>query len=97
MLQRNLDEKYRHKNKTECSFSKPVNTPFISDTTISLLQLSHRIKSLEDKLLKSTSQKTIVRRFQKLILNSLTREAGRNFTFHLSEESQNSSGRHTCG
>lgn len=40
------------------------NTPFKSDMTISLLQLSHGIKSLEEKLLKSTFQKTIIRRFQ---------------------------------
>lgn len=63
MLQRNRDKKYKHKNKIEFFFSKPTNTPFISDMTISLLQLSHRIKSLEDKLLKSAFQKTIVRRF----------------------------------
>lgn len=63
MLQRNPDEKYKHKNKTECFCSKPATAPSVSDTTISLLQLSHRIKLLEDKLLKSTSQKTIVRRF----------------------------------
>lgn len=63
MLQKNLDGKSKHKNKIECFFSKPANTPFISDMTISVLQLSHRIKSLEDKLLESTFQKTIVRRF----------------------------------
>lgn len=50
-------------NKMECFFRRPTTTPLISDMTISLLQLSHRIKSLEDKLLKSTFQKTIVRRF----------------------------------
>ena len=63
MLQRNLDNKYNRKNKTDCFFRKPANTPFVSDTTISLLQLSHRIKSLEDNLLKCTFQKRIVRRF----------------------------------
>lgn len=63
-MQRNPDEKYKHKDKTERFCSKPATTPSLSHTTISLLQLSRRIKLLEDKVLKCTSQKTIVKRFQ---------------------------------
>jgi hypothetical protein len=55
---------HRHKNKKGCLFRKSEHAPFTSNMTISLLQLSHEIKPLEDKLLKSTSHKTIVIRFQ---------------------------------